>query len=137
MSAGLLEGTWFSYWNPIGREAILHTGTPDHGHDNLITRESPDSVGQPDMLRAQSGLDESALESSEPTILRRILRSTMKGTAALEVDEKPHEGIQHDDTKRDAKIDAWIASVEQLREVENAGEVRRFSRPVIQRTASS
>ncbi|NJR41434.1 MAG: hypothetical protein HC767_01005 [Akkermansiaceae bacterium] len=33
--------------------------------------------------------------------------------------------MRHDDVKRDAKIDAWIASVEQLREVENAGEVRR------------
>jgi hypothetical protein len=74
-------------------------------------------------MRVESGLDESALESSEPTVLRRILRSTMKGTAALEVDEKPHEGIRHDDIKRNAKIDAWIASVEQLREVENAGEV--------------
>lgn len=101
---------------------VLCTGTPDQDH-HLIRRESlvPDS--KPDMIRAVSGLDESALESSEPTILRRILRSTMKGTAALEVDEKPHEGIKHDDSKRDAKIDAWIASVEQLREVESAGEV--------------
>lgn len=94
----------------------------------VIRREPPISTSKPDMktdpgFMADPGLDEAALESSEPTILRRILRNTMKGTAALEVNEKPGEGIGHDDKKRDAKIDAWIASVEQLREVENTGEV--------------
>jgi hypothetical protein len=78
-------------------------------HDVLQMEPDDVSIGSPD--------------SSDPAILRRILRNTMKGTAALEVDEKPHEGIRHNDHRREEKIDAWIANVEKLREVESTGEV--------------
>lgn len=88
--------------------------------DEFLKPPRPD--GEPDTL-GLTVLDEPSAKQSDPAILRKLARSMMKGTAALADDDDFDTAIRHDDEERNEKIDAWIESVEKLRDAQAVGEV--------------
>lgn len=89
--------------------------------DEFLKPPRPD--GQKETLGLHV-LDEPAAKQSDPAILRKFVRSTMQGTAALADGDDFDAAIKHDDEARNEKIDAWIDSVEKLRDAQAVGEVR-------------
>lgn len=88
--------------------------------DEFLKPPRPDGETETLGLRV---LDEPSAKQSDPAILRKLARSTMKGTAALADNDDFDAAIRHDDEERNQKIDAWIESVEKLRDAQAVGEV--------------
>eukprot|EP00892_Ulva_mutabilis_P009915 jgi/Ulvmu1/7296/UM035_0085.1 len=93
--------------------------------DEFLKPPRPD--GQQEILGLRV-LDEPSAKQSDPAILRKFVRSTMKGTATLTGDDDFDAAIKHDDEERNEKIDAWIASVERLRDSQAVGEFKSSNR---------
>lgn len=88
--------------------------------DEFLKPPRPD--GEPETL-GLCVLDEPSAKQSDPAILRKFARSTMKGTAGLAEEDDFDAAIPHDDEERNEKIDVWIQSVEKLRDAQSVGEV--------------
>lgn len=88
--------------------------------DEFLKPHRPD--GDPETLGLVV-LDEPSAKQSDPAILRKLARSTMKGTAALADHDDFEAAIRHNDPERSEKIEAWIQSVEKLRDAQPVGEV--------------